>query len=85
LLRWEEFSPKARGVRALLSEVDSFRAAHNVASLNDLADALMRPDDIGVRAKYQRELAEMDTEETTPPHEAYSNRWWEDRSRWGMT
>ena len=85
LLRWEEFSPKARGVRALLSEVDSFRAAHNITSLKDLAEALMRPDDAGVRARYRQELAQMDTDEATPLHETYSNRWWEDRSRWGMT
>ena len=85
LLRWEDFSPKARGVRALLSEVDSFRAAHNIASLQDLAEALTRPDDVGKRAQYRRQLAELDTENTIAPHDAYSNRWWEDRSRWGMT
>jgi len=85
LLRWDEFSPKARGVRALLGEVDSFRAAHNIDSLSELAEALMRPDDVGARAQYRRELASMETDEATAPHDAYSNRWWEDRSRWGMT
>ena len=85
LLRWEDFSPKARGVRALLGEVDSFRAAHNIASLQDLAEALTRPDDVGSRAQYRRQLTEINTENTIAPHDAYSNRWWEDRSRWGMT
>ena len=51
LLRWEGFSPKARGVRALLPHVDSFRAAHNLASLEDLASALTRPDDAGEKAR----------------------------------
>ena len=85
LLRWEEFSPKARGIRALLGEVDSFRAAHNIDSLQDLADALMRPDDTGVRARYRRDLTASGTAEVSPLHETYRNRWWEDRSRWGMT
>ena len=40
LLRWEGFAPKAGGIRALLPHVDTFRAAHNVNSLTDLATAL---------------------------------------------
>ena len=84
LLRWEEFSPKARGVRALLDEVDSFRAAHNIDSLSDLAEALMRPDDVGAREQYRRDLTALEDAEAKP-HETYNNRWWEDRSRWGMT
>lgn len=84
LLRWEEFSPKARGVRALLPEVDSFRAAHNIDSLAELAQALMRPDDAGQRERYRRALDDIESAEAAP-HETYRNRWWEDRSRWGMT
>ncbi|MEM8753376.1 MAG: VWA domain-containing protein, partial [Pseudomonadota bacterium] len=47
LLRWEGFAPKARGVRAMLPHVDSFRASHNIASLEDLAATLTRPEDQG--------------------------------------
>ena len=51
LLRWDGFAPRAQGVRALLPRVDSFRAAHNIQSLDDLAAALARPDDVGERAR----------------------------------
>ncbi len=57
LLRWDGFAPKARGVRAILPEVDSFRACHNLASLGDLAEALTRPDDVGDKARLMRMLA----------------------------
>ena len=40
LLRYRDFRPEARGVRAMLPHVDDFRPAHNVASLADLARAL---------------------------------------------
>ena len=40
LLRFEGFEPRAAGIRALLPWVDDFRPAHNVASLEELADAL---------------------------------------------
>ena len=42
LLRWEGFSPKSAGVRALLPHVDEFRPVHNLDSLAGLADALNR-------------------------------------------
>jgi uncharacterized protein with von Willebrand factor type A (vWA) domain len=54
LLRWDGFAPKARGVRALLPHVDSFRAAHNIDSLSALAQALTRPDDMGEKARLMR-------------------------------
>ena len=54
LLRWDGFAPRARGVRALLPHVDSFRAAHNIASLSELAEALTRPEDQGVKARMAR-------------------------------
>jgi uncharacterized protein with von Willebrand factor type A (vWA) domain len=54
LLRWEGFSPKARGVRAMLPHVDSFRASHNIASLEDLAGALTRANDGGDKARLMR-------------------------------
>ncbi len=51
LLRWEGFAPKAGGVRALLPHVDSFRACHNLDSLQGLADALTKPDDMGDKTR----------------------------------
>ncbi len=51
LLRWEGFAPKARGIAAMLPHVDSFRAGHSVASLQDLADVISRPDDVGEKAR----------------------------------
>ncbi len=51
LLRWDGFAPKARGIREILPRVDSFRAGHNIASLEALADALARPDDAGEKAR----------------------------------
>lgn len=47
LLRWDAFEAKAQGVRALLPEVDSFRACHNLASLEQLSQVLSQPDDQG--------------------------------------
>ena len=58
LLRWDGFAPRAQGVKALLPHVDSFRAAHNVASLKALADALSRPDDAGEKTRLMRLIAE---------------------------
>jgi len=40
LLRWEEFEPKAGGIRTLLPHVDAFHACHSVDSVADLANAL---------------------------------------------
>ncbi len=54
LLRWEGFAPKARGIAAMLPHVDSFRAGHNIASLEALAAALSRPDDAGEKARLMR-------------------------------
>jgi uncharacterized protein with von Willebrand factor type A (vWA) domain len=57
LLRWEGFAPKAQGVRAILPQVDTFRACHNLASLEDLVAALSRPDDMGEKSRLMRLLA----------------------------
>jgi uncharacterized protein with von Willebrand factor type A (vWA) domain len=57
LLRWDGFTPRARGVRAMLPHVDSFRACHSLASLEELAAALSRPDDPGDRDRLMRLLA----------------------------
>ncbi len=62
LLRWDGFAPRAQGVRALLREVDAFRATHNIASLRDLAATLMDDGDSGLQARYTAML-----DEPTPP------------------
>ena len=51
LLRWEGFAPKARGIAAMLPHVDSFRAGHSIASLEDLAATISQPDDTGEKAR----------------------------------
>ena len=51
LLRWDGFAPKARGIMQMLPHCSSFRAGHNIASLEGLADALSRPDDTGQKAR----------------------------------
>jgi len=43
LLRYSDFQPRARGIRAMLPHVDDFRPVHNLNSLTDLAEALARP------------------------------------------
>ncbi len=54
LLRWEGFAPKAQGIAAMLPHVDSFRAGHTIASLEDLAAAISRPDDMGEKDRLMR-------------------------------
>nr|WP_172677036.1 VWA domain-containing protein [Aestuariivita boseongensis] len=58
LLRWEGFAPKARGIAAMLPHVDSFRAGHSVASLEELAKVISRPDDMGEKARLMSALRE---------------------------
>ena len=58
LLRWDGFAPRARGVRAMLPHVDSFRACHSLASLEELVAALSRPEDAGEQARLMRRLSE---------------------------
>jgi len=57
LLRWDGFAPRARGVRAILPHVDSFRACHSLASLEDLVVALSRPEDSGDRTRLMGMMA----------------------------
>ncbi len=40
LLRFEDFEPRAAGVRLMLPHVDAFLPAHNIESLSDLARSL---------------------------------------------
>ena len=51
LLRWDGFAPKAAGIRAMLPHVHSFRAGHNIASLQALAQAISSPEDVGEKAR----------------------------------
>ncbi len=57
LLRWDGFAPKAQGIRAMLPHVDTFRAAHSIASLEALAAALSDPRDHGEKARLLRLMA----------------------------
>jgi uncharacterized protein len=43
LLRFQDFEPKAAGVRLMLPHVDAFLSAHNIDSLTDLARTLRTP------------------------------------------
>jgi uncharacterized protein with von Willebrand factor type A (vWA) domain len=43
LLRWEGFSPKTQGAKAMLPHVDEFRPVHNLASLGALIASLSGP------------------------------------------
>ena len=51
LLRWDGFAPKASGIRTMLPHVDSFLAGHSIASLEDLAKAISRPQDAGEKKR----------------------------------
>jgi uncharacterized protein with von Willebrand factor type A (vWA) domain len=56
LLRWDGFAPKARGIVAMLPHVDSFRAGHSIASLEELAQVISRPEDRGEKDRLMRHL-----------------------------
>jgi len=56
LLRWDGFAPKAAGIRAMLPHVDSFRAGHSIRTLEELAEAISRPDDAGEKARLMAAL-----------------------------
>jgi len=51
LMRWDDFAPKARGIRTMLPYVTSFRAGHNIAALEGLIDALGADRDAGEKAR----------------------------------
>ncbi len=57
LLRWDGFAPKAQGIAAMLPHVDSFRAGHSIASLEDLAAVISRPEDVGEKARLMTALS----------------------------
>ena len=54
LLRWDQFAAKATGIRIMLPHVDSFRAGHSIASLQDLATVLSEHDDTGEKLRLLR-------------------------------
>jgi uncharacterized protein with von Willebrand factor type A (vWA) domain len=56
LLRWDGFAPKAQGIMAMLPHVDSFRAGHSIASLEELAEVISRPQDMGEKARLMAAL-----------------------------
>ena len=58
LLRWDSFAPRARGVRAMLPHVDAFRAAHSIASIEALAEAISDPQDRGEKARLMAMLSD---------------------------
>ncbi len=43
LLRWDGFTPRSQGIRAMLPYVDEFRPVHNLRSLRALVSLLSRP------------------------------------------
>jgi uncharacterized protein with von Willebrand factor type A (vWA) domain len=51
LLRFDEFEPVARGIKALLPHVDLFLAMHDLESLEDLALVLSRQEPAGSRRR----------------------------------
>ena len=56
LLRWDGFSPRARGIRAMLPHVDTFRPCHSLGSLEELVAALGQPEDPRDRLRLTRML-----------------------------
>ena len=53
LLRFDGFSARAQGIRAILPHVDAFRAIHNLASMADLCQALSGGRDLSDKPKAQ--------------------------------
>lgn len=56
LLRWDGFTPKARGISTMLPHVDSFRAGHSIATLEDLACAITQTNDSGEKQRLLQAL-----------------------------
>jgi uncharacterized protein with von Willebrand factor type A (vWA) domain len=57
LLRYDGFAPKARGIAQILPHVDTFRAGHNIASLEGVAQALAQPQDGGDKQRFMALIA----------------------------
>ena len=57
LLRWDQFTAKAAGIRAILPYVDSLRTSHSIASLMELAEVVSAPDDVGAKTLILKTMA----------------------------
>jgi uncharacterized protein with von Willebrand factor type A (vWA) domain len=58
LLRWDGFAARASGIRAMLPHVDCFRAAHSIATLEALGQALSEASDAGEKHRLLQQMAE---------------------------
>ena len=56
LLRWEEFSVKAKGIKAILPHVDSFISSHSIESLENLARIISQPCNNGEKSRLLKSL-----------------------------
>jgi uncharacterized protein with von Willebrand factor type A (vWA) domain len=65
LLRYDGFAPKARGIAQMLPHVDTFKAGHNIASLEGVAQALSQPQDSGDKRKFMALINQTKPQETT--------------------
>lgn len=57
LLRWDGFSPKAQGIRAMLPHCDALRAGHSVRSLEALGGVISDPGDGGEKERLLRMMS----------------------------
>lgn len=56
LLRWDKFTPKARGINTMLPWVDCFKSAHNINSLIGLSKVLHNSYDDGDKSRLMHTL-----------------------------
>jgi len=56
LLRWDKFTPKARGISTMLPWVDCFKSAHNINSLIGLSKVLHSSYDDGDKTRLMQTL-----------------------------
>ncbi len=56
LLRWDNFTPKARGISTMLPWVDCFKSAHNINSLVGLSKVLHNSYDDGDKTRLMQTL-----------------------------
>ena len=56
LLRWDKFAAEASGIRSMLPHVDSFRASHSIASLEDLAKVISSREDMGEKQRLLHQM-----------------------------
>jgi uncharacterized protein with von Willebrand factor type A (vWA) domain len=68
LLRYDGFTPRAAGIRAILPHVDRFLPVHNLASLRDLSKVLGEtdPSDLKQMRRWMEQMKEMKEPTGTP-------------------